>query len=160
MRKGQAALEFLTTYGWAIVVLLVMVGTIAYFGILNPSKFTPSRCIISPEFNCLDYQITNDGKVAIQLEQTTGKTIYLQSMNCSFKSVGPNSLTLLLNGASYSIGNPWSPRFAMQATCNFDASSMSALKGTKLKIPFSVTYTTSNGGLLHTADGEIYAEVQ
>ncbi|MFC2016699.1 hypothetical protein ACFLUF_03190 [Chloroflexota bacterium] len=42
--KAQAALEFLTTYGWALVVILVMIGALAHFGILSPSKFLPERC--------------------------------------------------------------------------------------------------------------------
>ncbi|MBI2659218.1 hypothetical protein HYX05_03935 [Candidatus Woesearchaeota archaeon] len=42
--KSQAALEFLTTYGWAFLVILIMIGTLAYFGILNPSKILPNRC--------------------------------------------------------------------------------------------------------------------
>ena len=38
MRKAQAALEFLTTYGWAFIVILIMIGALAYFGVLNPSR--------------------------------------------------------------------------------------------------------------------------
>ena len=36
-RKGQAAMEFLMTYGWAILVVLVVIGALAYFGILSPT---------------------------------------------------------------------------------------------------------------------------
>ena len=39
MRRGQAALEFLTTYGWAFLVILVMIGALAYFGVLDPERF-------------------------------------------------------------------------------------------------------------------------
>lgn len=34
-KKGQAALEFLTTYGWAFLVILVMIGGLSYFGVLD-----------------------------------------------------------------------------------------------------------------------------
>ena len=37
-RKSQAALEFLMNYGWAILVVLIAVGALAYFGVLNPLK--------------------------------------------------------------------------------------------------------------------------
>ena len=57
-RKGQAATEFLTTYGWAFLVILIMIGTLAYFGILKPSKLLPDRCNFGPEVNCLDFQIS------------------------------------------------------------------------------------------------------
>ena len=31
--RAQAALEFLMTYGWAILVVLVSIGALAYFGV-------------------------------------------------------------------------------------------------------------------------------
>ena len=40
-RKSQAALEFLMTYGWAVLVVLVVIGVLAYFGVLNPCRFYP-----------------------------------------------------------------------------------------------------------------------
>ena len=43
-KKSQAALEFLTTYAWAFLVILVMVGALAYFGILRSIKILPIRC--------------------------------------------------------------------------------------------------------------------
>jgi len=52
-KKGQAALEFLMTYGWAIMVVLAAIGALAYFGVLNPSNFLPDRCVASTGFACL-----------------------------------------------------------------------------------------------------------
>lgn len=40
-KKSQAALEFLFTYGWAILVILVAIGALAYFGVLSPCKVYP-----------------------------------------------------------------------------------------------------------------------
>ena len=51
-KKSQAALEFLTTYAWAFLVILIMVGALAYFGILNPSKLLPDRCNFGSEISC------------------------------------------------------------------------------------------------------------
>ena len=56
-KKSQAALEFLTTYAWAFLVILVMVGALAYFGILKPSAILPTRCTMAAEFGCQDYVI-------------------------------------------------------------------------------------------------------
>jgi len=41
--KGQAALEFLTTYGWAFLVILVAIGGLSYFGVFDFSKYSPDR---------------------------------------------------------------------------------------------------------------------
>ena len=42
-KRGQAAMEFLMTYGWAIVVVLAAIGALAYFGVLSPQKLLPDR---------------------------------------------------------------------------------------------------------------------
>jgi hypothetical protein len=64
MRKGQAALEFMMTYGWAILVVLAAIGALSYFGILNPSKFTPDTCLASSGFACPGKPIVGGGNVA------------------------------------------------------------------------------------------------
>ena len=51
-KKGQAALEFLTTYGWAFLVILVMIGGLSYFGVLDVSKFVPDTCKLDGNIEC------------------------------------------------------------------------------------------------------------
>jgi len=53
-KRGQAAMEFLMTYGWAILVVLVAIGALAYFGVLSPDKFLPERCTGPAGMDCLD----------------------------------------------------------------------------------------------------------
>ena len=59
-KKGQAAMEFLMTYGWALVVVLVAIGALAFFGVLNPGRFLPETCVLGPGFACDDFKITKD----------------------------------------------------------------------------------------------------
>jgi len=40
-KKSQAAMEFLMTYGWAILVFLAAIDEQAYFGVISPEKFLP-----------------------------------------------------------------------------------------------------------------------
>ena len=40
-KSAQAAMEFLMTYGWAILVMLAAVGALAYFGVFDPERFVP-----------------------------------------------------------------------------------------------------------------------
>ena len=61
--KGQAALEFMMTYGWAILVVLAAIGALSYFGILNPAKFTPDTCLASSGFACPGKPIVASGAV-------------------------------------------------------------------------------------------------
>lgn len=52
--KGQAAMEFLMTYGWAMIAVLTAVGALAYFGVVDLSQFTPNICYTTATFECMD----------------------------------------------------------------------------------------------------------
>ena len=45
-RKGQAALEFLMTYGWAILAAIIVIGVLGYF-FLSTNKLTPTSVVVS-----------------------------------------------------------------------------------------------------------------
>ena len=61
-KKGQAALEFLTTYGWAFLVILVMIGALSYFGVLSPENYIPDSCNFGSVMSCSGaYAVTSSG---------------------------------------------------------------------------------------------------
>lgn len=79
-RKGaQAALEFMTTYGWAILIILVAIGALSYFGLMSPQKVLPDKCIFGNGLTCQDSLITNR-TVHMTLYNGIGKTIYTVSV--------------------------------------------------------------------------------
>lgn len=63
-KKAGVLFEFTMTYGWAILVVLVAVGALAYFGILGPIKYTPETeklnesCIIDIASDCVTMKVT------------------------------------------------------------------------------------------------------
>jgi len=61
LRKGQAALEFLTTYGWAFLVILVMIGALAYFGVLDVGRLVPENCKLDGNLECSSYAVKETG---------------------------------------------------------------------------------------------------
>ena len=65
MKRGQAALEFLMTYGWAILVVLAAISALAYFGVLNPDRFLPEKCTLPAGIACLDSTGDADGVTLI-----------------------------------------------------------------------------------------------
>lgn len=61
-KKGQAAMEFLMTYGWAILVVLAAIGALAYFGVLSPDNLLPERTSFqAPLANVDTAVISTDG---------------------------------------------------------------------------------------------------
>ena len=95
-KKSQAALEFLTTYGWAFLVILIMIGAVAYFGIFDPSKFLPSICNFGLELQCLDHQISATANTfKIRLKNNVGDVIDVSSMTLESESVTTNTIVTI-----------------------------------------------------------------
>jgi uncharacterized protein (UPF0333 family) len=79
-KKAQAAMEFLMTYGWAILVVLVAIAALAYFGVLSPNKFLPERCTLPSGIACLDHKATGGSTDTIQLQVQNGMGVDLQNV--------------------------------------------------------------------------------
>jgi len=53
-------MEFLLTYGWAITIVIVAVAAMAYFGVLDGSRFAPTMCTLPPGLSCMDHSVTTN----------------------------------------------------------------------------------------------------
>jgi len=157
--KAQAALEFLTTYGWAFLVILIMMGTLAYFGILSPSKILPNRCTFGSEFQCLDYQIaggsTNTFKM--RLKNNAGDAIDVSSMALASESATQFA-------CSTPPANPvsWKPSQIIDLTwsgCNSAASGFAVDE--KGKVLVIIKYNSQISGPAYTKEvkGEVLSTV-
>jgi len=79
-RKSQAAMEFLMTYGWAILVVLAAIAALAYFGVLSPEKFLPEKCLIETGFTCISSKIES-GQSTIILSNGLGRSVMINSID-------------------------------------------------------------------------------
>ena len=92
-KKSQAAMEFLMTYGWALLVVLIAIAALAFFGLLNPSRFLPEKCTVPPGFGCSGYIAragaatlplgpqTNAANLSFFLMNGAGETLYNVNIN-------------------------------------------------------------------------------
>ncbi|MCX6777790.1 MAG: hypothetical protein NT157_02800, partial [Candidatus Micrarchaeota archaeon] len=54
-RKGQAAMEYLMTYGWAILVIVIVLAALLYLGVFNVRP--PEICTFSPGITCKTFYL-------------------------------------------------------------------------------------------------------
>ena len=97
-KRSQAALEFLMTYGWAILVVLVAVGALAYFGVLSPDKFLPAKCTLQSGIACIDHKATATSLV-LRVQNSLGYDITVDAVK-ALQCTALGSQGALANGAA------------------------------------------------------------
>lgn len=77
MKKiAQAALEFILVYGWAILIILIVVSVIAYFGFFNINTFLPNVCDFPAGFECIDWSISgSDNIIELAMRNKLGASV-------------------------------------------------------------------------------------
>lgn len=91
-KKSQAAIEFLTTYVWAFLIIAVTIGALYYFGIFDFGKYLPQKCIFPSQLKCLDFSL-KPAEVRIKLANNLGEDIRVASMQITNDAVPPVSCT-------------------------------------------------------------------
>jgi len=142
-RKGQAAMEFLMTYGWAILAAIIAIGVLAYFGVFSPSKYMPSVCSLNAPLGCDEHSITAASGVRMIVRNGAGDSITASSIavtNCGTDSTG------------------WT--IANGATSDITVACTSALTaGDKFTGEVTVTYIKAGGTIAQTATGSVSGKV-
>jgi len=82
--KAQAAMEFLMTYGWVVVLVLVTIGVLNYFGVFGIQGLIPEKCELGPGLQCVDYHIS-EGAATLVVQNTLGKEITITGLSISKK---------------------------------------------------------------------------
>ena len=152
-KKGQAALEFIMTYGWAILVVLVAIGALAYFGVLSPDKFLPSKCTLQAGLACLDHRVLApnvgagyaNGRITAVIQNSLGfdlNTVVARAGPCGDSGAGVN----LANGA--------------KATFNIDCIAANPISGSKFNGDLNISYTVTDTNLAHVNVGAITSRVE
>ena len=82
--KGQAAVEFLTTYGWMFMIVLVVSGGLVYFGFTGGKDNMPSSCQFTSNFECKAFFAFDDGSYGVEIKNVYSKPINITHFICGF----------------------------------------------------------------------------
>ena len=166
--KGQQALEYLVTYGWAFVVVLLTIGSFAYFGSLSPQKYLPDRCSFGEQLQCVDYLLTaidgEKGTVSFKFTNNFGVDIRILDIETvetwgdfcdgSLCPAGGGFYVEVPNGRV----NTEAVILDLDVTENLD---YILLDGEKASIPIHVTFSRNvTGAPVHVVIGEVFATEQ
>ena len=158
-KRGQAAMEFLMTYGWAILVVLVVIGALAYFGILNPQTLLPERCELQMGLHCKDYLIStdanNNGEIRLTIENGRGNDIVVTKVNATSQEFNGSCV----NQTSTDILNGESAEFVLTG-CKIPAKYKGKSAKHKWEVQIEWHSLGSSTAYTHTAGGQIMARIE
>lgn len=151
-RKAQAAVEFMATYGWALLIVSVAIGAIAYFGVIDPSDVIPEKCDFNNGIVCKDISATAPNTIKLVLLNNHGQTIY----DVRVSVLTPTGVTFFCVPSPVSTVNVDT---SMTITCAPMVATPVFKKGEKTKITFKVLFKKTSDGYDQVSKGEAYTTV-
>ncbi len=169
-KRAQAALEFLMTYGWAILVVLAAIGALAYFGVLSPTNFVPERCVTSnAALSCAGGKaIVNQTWMAFTVHVSAGYSAvnFTNSQSATFTSSQAPSLACTNQYYSNGAGNMTTSTSALvqedkDVTVYFTGcTGLTSLAGKRVTFDLGLKPINTQSGLPDPISVSITAKVQ
>jgi hypothetical protein len=142
-RKGQAAMEFLMTYGWAILAAVIAIGVLSYMGVFSPGKYATDNAIVTAPFYANAHSATASGGVTLELKNNGGETYTVTDVNVG--GCGNNSASTSIGAGNMS---------AITITCNPVLTAGDTVKG-----DITVTYNKAGSSVSQTSTGTVSSKV-
>ena len=142
-KKGQAAMEFLMTYGWAILAAVIVIAVLAYFGVFSPSTYVPNQCILSAPFGCNAGAAGATDGISLEIKNGAGEALTITSIVVS------GCGTVSDYGSIASDAMP-----VVTVACDTPLT-----EGDKFKGDISITYTKAGSAIAQTSSGSIVSKV-
>jgi streptogramin lyase len=116
LSKSQSAMEYLMTYGWAILIVAVVLGALYSLGIFNGANFLGGTCIAAPGYLCTNPLLSTDGTLSFTYGYQ-GPNVTIVGFACTNTTTEPSSFT-----ASGSSSLEPGQEESVNATCTMSSS--------------------------------------
>ncbi len=135
-QKAQSALEYLMTYGWALIVIIIVVAALFAFGIFNPPA--AARCAGMDKLLYKDHAVSAAGTaISLAFGNGAGSTIDVTAVAFAGDFAGGADASTISNigsGADFAVNN----------TDGGDTAFTAAVTGT-YNGTITITYDTDSG---------------
>ncbi len=78
--KAQSAMEYLMTYGWAILIIAVVLASLFSLGVFNSGASLSTACIPLAGFTCSGPVLHNGNLTIVEIGQATGQAWLLTGL--------------------------------------------------------------------------------
>jgi len=146
-KKGQGAMEYLMTYGWAILVVIIVGIVLWQSGVFGTGGGGTSGF---DKIRIEDYAYTSSG-LDVSYENAAGATI--KKVNLTYSGTDMAYSTFEETGAS------WAPGKEQTISINSTAANACGTAGTGYSVDVAIVYL-SEAGLTHTESGTLRGQCE
>ncbi|MGC8669710.1 MAG: hypothetical protein ACP5TL_00980 [Candidatus Micrarchaeia archaeon] len=154
--KLQSAMEYLMTYGWAILIISITLGAIYMMGLFSPNSYVTSTCLFSSDFSCLNYFISSGGVLTINVEQSLSSPIEVTGIGCNSNKTVSHMENLIGNNAIYI---PIGGNYTFSVQCYSGNSTNIGMPGHIFKGYVILNYTNIETGFPHVAIASLIQKI-
>ncbi len=78
------------TYGWALLVIVIVLGALVYMGVLNPQGMVPETCNLQAGLMCNVLGLSNDGVLTLEISNHMPVNMENVALGCALPGENPN----------------------------------------------------------------------
>ena len=142
--KGQSAMEYLMTYGWAIIIVIIVAAALYALGVFNPSSYTQTAVSGFTEIGkpaAGSWQYKANGTFTVKLVNQLSYPINLTAVTVQTTG-GQSCSSVQVNG-----GNVGASTIANGGDMTVTANCPSSSAGASFSVKVDLTYTNVDQGL-------------
>lgn len=151
MKRGQAALEFLMTYGWVILIVIIVIGALAAFGVFDVARLVPDKCVLPTQLSCQDHGASS-GLLQMELLNSFGRDIEINSITITDRDTGDTCTETY--ATPLSIDNQYK-QLVEVGDCGWLEP-----KSGKYRLDLEVEYKFADGTIVKTLRGDVTTTVE
>lgn len=147
MVKAQSGMDFLMTYGWALLIVVIVVGALFGLGIFDEGTFVGNKASGFTNVGVKAWQLSSSGTLQLQLQNNVGSDINITRVDVTIGTTAPIQNNLQVN----------IPNGKTQTLTNLNAQAQQA--GKSYSAQLEIYYTDLKSGFNYTDRGTITGKV-
>ena len=152
-RKAQTALEYLLTYGWSILIIIIVGAALYALGVFSPGTFTGKRSTGFSQFQMVDFKLDTEANLTFVISNRLGKTVTLNEAEATFKG------DTCLENIDDNIGPNVQNLYTLDCS-DGDEFGSSLDQKSSYSITLDLNYTDPDSGLDHLDTGTLFGIVE
>jgi len=145
-KKGQAALDFLMTYGWAIALVVIVAAALFALGVFDVSNFIGTKAAGFSGIAVKGWNVDTAGTLTVKLSNQVGQRVNITGVSATI-----GTTTVAVNGTPVTLSTGADTSTLSTAVAAYGAQTSGAGYTAKM----TINYTDLNSGFASSTTGTL-----